>query len=444
MSFFTLAIIYITTIIGLSYFLSKRETREDFLIGERRLSSFPLAISLSTSWLGGGALSFMLYLTINDLPSFLFLALGCITNLFVMSFFVKKPYEMAKKNNWITMTEMANGVFGSKTGKLTLMLVLAVFSSWLVFELVGSGLILSNITTLSYPQSIGLMATAICLYLYFGGFKSLIRTDLIQYGLMIFMLVACLYLAQDVPNIDLSLYVVDKPSLSWKGFLAGFFGFFALQFVESTIWQRIFAAKSAGTAQRALIYTIGFYLLSYSVLISLIILGNSINPELQDEKLFAFISYEALPKWLGSLFMVSILGVIMSTIDTVLFISAQCFSTDFAHIFGKKMARPRNSIRLATITLTVVILCIALINQNIETIFWFVLALWGALVPLCYMFLPVKKLPSDKAVSSAMLMLAFSIIGLYLFGLYQDYYIAYTFIMGLVLPPCLDKFIFAR
>ncbi len=72
MSFFIAASIYILFIIGMSFFLSKKETREDFLIGSRGLSAVPLAISLSTTWISGGGIIFVLYLIINDFPTLLF------------------------------------------------------------------------------------------------------------------------------------------------------------------------------------------------------------------------------------------------------------------------------------------------------------------------------------------------------------------------------------
>lgn len=441
MLFFIIAGVYIAFITGLSYFLSKNETRDDFLIGRRRLSALPLAISLSTSWLGGGSLVLMLYFVVHDLPGYFFLALGAVTNLIVFSFFIKKPYELAKKHGWITMTEVVNGILGKTSARFVLIFVLLLFSIWFLFELVGSALVLSAITPLSYLHSVVLMALVVCAYLCLGGFKSLIRTDLIQYGLMIFMLLACFYLAKDVPPIDFQTYLTDKPGWSLKGFLAGFFGFFALQFSESTIWQRILAAQSAEHAKKALVYTSGFYLINYGVLIVLLILGLAWAPELQDEKLFAFIAYDALPLWLGSLFLISLLAIMMSTLDTVLFIAAQCFSTDHAHLFDKELQQPRNSVRTSMIVVTVIMAVVALLTQDIEAIFWFVVALWVCLTPICYMFLPVKK-PSDMSVFSSMVIMAVGILILYSMGLYQDYYIAYVFFIGLALPLFLDKVIF--
>ncbi len=441
--FYIAAGLYVFLIISISYFFSKKETTEDFIIGARGVSAVPLAISLSTSWLGGGALALILYFVFNDLPAYLFLALGAVTNLLVFSYFVKKPYELARKNNWVTMTEMVHGIFGKKSGYFVLIFVFILFLVWLLFEIVGSGLVLSNVTALTYNQSVFLISIVIGLYLLFGGFKSLIRTDLIQSGLLIFVFISCLYLTKDAPDIDYKSYVVDKPGLSWKGFIAGFFGFFALQFSESTVWQRVLAAKSAEHAQKALVYTSAFYIVTYGLIIYLIILGGSLFQDTQDEKLFSFIAYETLPSWLGSLFLVSILCIIMSTVDTILFIAAQCLSTDLGHLLGKKIDKPRMLMRLSIFILMGAVLGLSLLTRDVTAVFWFLIALWVALSPLVYMLLPVRK-PTDNSIFCSMIVITLGVLLLYVLELYQDYYVAYFFFMGLALPPLLDKFVFSK
>jgi len=437
MTFIATAVIYILSTIGLSYLVSRRESTGDFLIAERRLGAVPLAISLSTSWLGGGSLALMLTLVIDDLPAYFFLASGCLANLLVYPLVVKKPYELARKHGWTTMTELVNGALGPRSGKYVAVFVPILFFSWLLFELVGSGLILSNITPLSYVQSVVLITSVICLYLLLGGFKSLVRTDIIQFALMLFMLIACFYLAKDAPPIDFRAYVTNKPGLSVNGFLAGFFGFFALQFTESTVWQRIFAARSAQAAQKALLGTSVLYVLSYGTLVALIMLAAALKPGTKDEALFAFVAFEALPTWLGALFMVSLMAIIMSTVDTVLFIAAQCFSTDVAHVARKEVVNPRRTIRIATIALTLAVLGLSLITQDIKAIFWFFVAMWAALVPIYYMFLPFKH-PSDRSIFYSLLALSAVIASLYALGLYKEHYVAYVFFAGLILPKVLD------
>ena len=443
MSFLVVVGLYVIGTLGASYLVSRRETAGDFLIAERRLGAVPLAISLSTSWLGGGSLAFMLTLVLDDLPAYLFLASGCLANLLLYPLFIRRPYELARANGWTTMTELVNGVLGPKSGRYVMVFVPVLFSSWLLFELVGSGLILSRITALTYPQSVVLITGVVCAYLLLGGFKSLIRTDIIQFGFMLFMLIACLSLAREAPAIDLSVYLEGKPGMSVNGFLAGFFGFFALQFTESTVWQRIFAARSAGAAQRALLGTSVLYTLSYGTLVALILLGAALHPGVKDETLFAAIAHEDLPPWLGALFMVSILAIIMSTVDTVLFIAAQCFSTDLAHVLRWEVKNPRRAIRTATFIMTLAVLALSLITQDIKAIFWFFVAMWAALVPIYYMFLPVER-PSDESIFGALIILSGTVAILYLQGLYKEHYVAYVFFAGLLLPKVLDVFLRRR
>ncbi len=438
MSFFIFAVIYFSVIIGISFITSRKETREEFLIGGKKLGALSLAISLSTSWISSGWLVLLIYFVINDLPAFLFLILGSFCNLILLSFFVKKPYELAKKNNWITMTEMVRGMLGVKSGAFVLVFVFILFSMWFLFELIGGGLILSTITFMSYPQSVILICTIVCVYLCLGGFKSLIQTDLIQYSLMGFILVSCLYLAKDVEAIDIGSYIKGKESLSVHGFLAGFFGFFALQFSESTIWQRILAAKSANDARKALILTSGISLFNYFILTMLVILGVSLFPNVQDAQLYALIAQQ-LPFWLAPLFLVSILALIMSTLDTILFISAQCFSTDSAFLLGKRLKKPRCFMKLSMVAFAIIMSIVSLLIQDIEAVFWFLVALWVSLTPICYMFLPFSK-PSDESIVMSMIVLATIIAGLHMAGKYQDYYVFYIFVSGIIIPPVFERF----
>lgn len=167
-------------------------------------------------------------------------------------------------------------------------------------------------------------------------------------------------------------------------------------------------------------------------------MGASLAPEIQDEKLLSFIAYEALPSWLGALFLVSLLCLIMSTVDTILFIAAQCFATDISHVLGKKKDRPRKSMRISIAVVILAVLGLSLLTQDIAALFWLVVALWAALTPLFYMLLPVKK-PSDWSMVFTMVILAFIIITLHIFQMYQDYYVAYIFFLGMGLPLVLNK-----
>lgn len=437
MTFAVVAGVYLFLMVALSVVVSRRESMGDYLIGERRLGAVALAISLSTSWLGGGSLAFMLTLVLEDLPAYFFLALGCVSNLLLYPFVVARPYDLARKHGWTTMTELVNGVLGPLSGKFVAVFVPILFFSWLLFEVVGGGLILSNITPLSYEQSVLLITSVICVYLLLGGFKSLIRTDIVQFGLMVFMVAGGVYMFREVPDVDLRSFVADKQGLSVNGFLAGFFGFFALQFTESTVWQRVFAARSAETAKRAILGTSVLYVLSYGTLVAVIVLGSTLRPDLRDEALFGFIAFEVLPPWLGALFMVSLLAIIMSTVDTVLFIAAQSFSTDVAHVLGRSFAEPRRAIRVATGLMTLAILALSLATQDIKALFWFFVAMWAALVPIYYMFLPVRR-PSDRSVFLSLVGLSASISALYALGIYKEHYVAYFFVAGLVCPKVLD------
>ncbi len=443
MSFFIAAGIFIIGIIAMSYFFSANETREDFLIGQRGFSALPLAVSLSTTWLSAGMFIVLIYFVINDFTGYLFLALGAVTNLVVFSYLVKKPYELAKKNGWITMTEMVNGIIGKKSAYFVAFLVALVFSSWLLFELVGSGLLLSQLTQLTYAQSVILVSVIVFTYLCLGGFKSIVRTDLIQFSLLVFILITCIYLAKEAPAIDLKQLVKDKPSNSILGFMAGFFGYFALQFCEATVWQRVLAAKSAKHAQRALLYTGFLYIISYGLVILMIILGVSLAPDLQNEALISFIAFEQLPNWLGALFLVTLLALMMSTLDSVMFIAAQCFTTDIAHLRGKKMETPRNAMRIALFGIIAVSLFVAFQTQDMEALFWFVVTLWASLTPVFYLFFP-NNTPSDNSLFVTMIVLFLAIVGLYSTGHYQNHYVAYIFFTGLALPPLLDKLFFQR
>lgn len=226
--------------------------------------------------------------------------------------------------------------------------------------LIGAGMVFIMTVPAAYVLMIGVLLQAFLggsltlwvvvgtlfstVYVAFGGFRSVIRTDLVQFILMYTSFILLLALAANKYG-GFAFLEANLPAdhLSWSGgmpigSILVWYVIAMATLVEPSFYQRCYAAKTANVARSGIFISILFwgvfdFLTTFSGLYARAVLASDSDPMLS----FPLLAAEVLPNGLLGLFLLGLLAVIMSTVDSYSFIAAQTLGRDL-------VARARNQL----------------------------------------------------------------------------------------------------
>ena len=205
--------------------------------------------------------------------------------------------------------------------------------------------------SLNISLFIGLIVSTI--YTLKGGFKSIVNTDKIQFIIMFtgfIILTFKLNFSEDFGFILLeNLYKTNQKLFSIPGnvewpYIFMFLFLSLLTFLDPSFYQRVNSGKDLKTVQKSIFISIFFWILFDFMTISsalyyyAILIENNLNPLITNSP------YVELSKivfsnnnFLLGIFYISILSVVMSTIDSYTFLSSTTLRYDLSKILGKKI-----------------------------------------------------------------------------------------------------------
>ncbi|XP_051888968.1 sodium-coupled monocarboxylate transporter 1-like [Pristis pectinata] len=187
------AMLIISTTVGL-YFAyksgrTKRGTTEEFLVGSRQISAFPIALSLASSFLSaitviGGPAEVYLY--------GIMVVMYTIACLFTMTFTCLIYIPLFYRLNIISVYEYIDRRFGSAVKYQVILTFLLYMSIYLGIVTYAPALALNEVTGVNLWISIITTGSVCTLYTTLGGIKAVVWTDVFQICIMAAGLLAVL------------------------------------------------------------------------------------------------------------------------------------------------------------------------------------------------------------------------------------------------------------
>lgn len=248
------------------------------------------------------------------------------------------------------MLDFLNEKFGKNNTIIAAGLLMTMFMAIILAEMIIGGKIFALITGLPYWLSVIISSLVVLIYVYLGGVKSDIRTDLFQYLMFFLLLIIGFVLFQKIPVDTTQFNILSIGFVQIFGMII--MGIFII-FVSADVWQRAYSAKDVKTLKKGFTYAAFSYFLVGIVIsvIGLIIKSNfpDINPN--DAMIYGF---SQLPAGLLGIGLISILAATMSTIDTGLIVGSLFISKDI--ISRYKKTTKDDLVRLTRIF--IIILCL--------------------------------------------------------------------------------------
>lgn len=366
-------IIYLILLFALGFSGKKGdESEESFIIGGRTLTIPAFVATLVTTWYGGilgvGEFSYVYGLSnwvVFGLPYYLFALIFAV-------FLAPR----IRRDGGLSIPDRLYRNYGPTAGKIG-----AVWTLFMVLPapyVLMVGILMMAVTGWSLWFCIMLGTGFSMVYVLSGGFRSVIRTDKLQFALMFggfIILLAVLvsrygglsFLTAQLPANHLTLTGGNPPSylLVWY--------FIALwTFIDPGFHQRCDAAKTPETARRGILISIGFwfvfdFLTTMTGLYARALLTGLKTPALS----YPLLSHAILPPLLSGLFLTGLFATIMSTIDSLSLLSAITIGHDILSRTKATINRVK-AVRLGLVITAILSILIAILLPSVIRI-WYVI-----------------------------------------------------------------------
>jgi len=379
---------YIVAVLAIGLWTKRRETTGDFLIANRSAGVVLTTASLAAV-VGGLVLASGAELSFEYGFGALWFAAGDACGLVLLGLVAGRIRRLADEHGFLTLSDYLFTKFDSRSGYLGSSLQFIAFLFLLAAQFIVGGRLLAFLTPIDYPLAVILMGVVTVAYVLMGGFKAVIRTDLLQFAVMALVFLVLLPLNTDFAKLDLTFDMGSPgPLTSISFFVSGFVSLFT----GADIWQRVYSAKSGRVARKSLFLAAALWLMFEVSLVIPGIAARGTGAAVEDA-LFAGL-FAVLPASLASIAVVGILAALMSTLDTEIFLLASMVGKDF--VSRRRELTPEqlaNVIRVAMVGVAVPAMLIAIYWPTVLGALFMLLSLQMALFPaiLVSLFRPLSS-----------------------------------------------------
>jgi solute:Na+ symporter, SSS family len=368
-----------------AYKSTEHKSEKDFILANRSLSLPAFVATLVTTWYGG-ILGVGEFTYLYGISSWVVFGLPYYVFALLFAFFIAKKVRQEKQ---FTIADVFYARYGKSVGLLSSVFLLFMTSPAPYILMLAFLLQLMFNLSLIFSLIIGTSLSIV--YVFFGGFRSVINTDKFQFVLIYgSFILLFFFLINYQGDFEFLQSNVSPTHLSWLGansiqvtivwfFLASW------TFIDPGFHQRCAAAKSNSVAQKGILISIVFWFVFDFMTISTglyaVALLKDINPVLA----YPLLAEKILPPVIKGIFFTGLLAVIMSTIDSFTFLSAITYGRDIVwRIKNKNPAKHINYyIKLGLILTGLISIILALLIPS-------VIKLWYVIGSLC---IPPMLLP---------------------------------------------------
>jgi solute:Na+ symporter, SSS family len=328
-----LAILAVIALLGLKHHESGQES---LILAGRRLTLPAFVATLVSTWYGGilgvGEFSYRYGLSnwlVFGVPYYIAAALFA---LFLAG--------RARRSAELTIPDRLFHSYGTGASVAGAGIVIVVTLP--VANLLMMGVLLNQL--FGIPFWIGIMCSAIfsVFHVFTGGFRAVLESDYVQFTLMyvgfIILFIFAVthlggwsYLKTNLPAAHFS-----ATGGNTVGYIALWYIIALLTLVDPAFYQRCFAAKSPAVARRGIFVCILFWIVFDFMTTACGLYARAYLPNLTDPMTaYPALARAILPTGVLGIFLLSVMAIVMSTVDSYVFITATTFSHDILWRFKR-------------------------------------------------------------------------------------------------------------
>jgi len=343
-----IVVVYFIAMIAIGLW-SRRKARgaDNFFVAGRRGSSFFITGSLLATIIGGSATVGMAGLGFSQgLTGMWWLLVGTV-GLIVLGIFLAGK---VRKFGLYTLPELVEKQYDKRIGLAASILIVISWVGVIAAQIVASGKILSVLGMGDPTMWMIIFSVVFIAYTVLGGQYSVIRTDIIQVGIIFLGIFGGLALVltrvggwggleEALPAGQFAFPVSE----SFGGYeLVSLLLLVGLTYVVGPdMYSRLFCAKDGRTARKSVFWAAAL-IIPFALGITLIGMGASaMFPGISPEQAFPMVITEVLPPLLGYIVLAALLGAVMSSADTCLLTASTILSVDIVGRFKPSLSQDK-------------------------------------------------------------------------------------------------------
>ncbi len=379
----------------------------DLILDGRRLTLPALAMSLVSTWYGG-ILGVGEYSYNYGISNWLVLGVPYYVAALLFAWLVSKK---ARELQLVTIPGRLAQVYDNKTalaGAVIVFIISVPAAYILMLGVLGTQLF-------GWPVWVGIILGAAfsLIYVSFGAFRAVVITDRLQFAVMFAgFIVMFVNLVSQFGGWEFLKANLPASQFTWHGGNSGWYiiswYFIALQtLIDPAFHQRCYAAKSGGVAFQGILVSVLCWMIFDFLTTACGLYARAILPELSNAaESYPALAQKVLPTGILGLFSVTMLSIIMGTVDSYSFLAASTFGHDI--IPRLKKATDRQIVKLTQLGLFVSA-CLSIVGASFcrsAVDIWYAfgsIATPALLIPLVSSFVSQRRLPSKYALLSILI-----------------------------------------
>lgn len=326
--------------LGLAGRLKKNASASQMILGGRVLTLPAFVASLVSTWYGG-ILGVGEYSYSYGLSNWLVFGLPYYLAALIFALVLAKKARQAEV---LTIPQRLDQAYGR---------VPAVIGSGIIYLMTVPAAYILMLGVLAeqlfgWPFYVGVLVGTLfsVIYVFAGGFKSVVRTDIFQFGLMFAGFIVLLIVAvSKFGSVDFLISNLPDSHLTWHGgnsgwYIASWYVIALATMIEPAFYQRCYAAKNEKIARNGILISIGAWAFFDFLTTSCGLYARAVLPDLADPvAAYPALAIAILPTGLLGLFALALLATIMSTVDSYSFLAASTFGYDIVGRMGRQSDR---------------------------------------------------------------------------------------------------------
>lgn len=381
-----------------SKFIHSKGKLIDFLLGGRTLTLPVFVLTVFSTWYGGilgvGEFGFTYGIStwiIQGVPYYIFASVFAVL-------FAKK----ARKAEVVTIPDQLFKIYGRNVSLVGAVLT-GILSCPAPYILMF-GILLQIMTGWSLLPCLLIGSLVSFFYLWFGGFKADVTTD-VFFGIVMLIGFAVIipFLYMQYGGIEFLRENVPDLHLKWHGgnsiqFIVMWFFIALWTFIEPTFYQRCYAAKTEEVAIKGMLISIIFWFIFDVMTITAALYSKAIFQNLEQPMLaYPMLANLVLPSVWKGIFFAGMFATILSTLNSQLFVSATSLGRDL--IWKMRRESTKTEIHWIRIGMVISMLLCLIMAYKIPSVvkLWYTIGtiiVPGLLIAMVSTFFPALRVNS--------------------------------------------------
>ncbi|MBT3828306.1 MAG: sodium:solute symporter family protein [Candidatus Marinimicrobia bacterium] len=423
---------YVIALITLGVFRSKnsRKSPEEYILAGRRLSLPGFVVTLVATWYGG-ILGIGENTYLNGVQTWFIFGLPYYFFAILFSLFLSSKIHAEKR---LSIPDHFHHHYGRNAGLISAVFILILASP--APYILSLGILVQYFSGIPFEWALISAASISMIYIWYGGFGAVVRTDYLQMALMFFGFGFLLLFAWHELGSPIQMFsTIPTKHLNPQGgmgitYILVWFFIALWTFIDPGFHQRTSAAKNSKTARNGILIAVAFWFIFDMLTLFTGLYARSLIITSEPMFVYPMLASKILPPFLFGIFLTGLLATIMSTIDSLGLISAVTFGRDILWRINppqdtSEKAKDNSALEFTRSSLIVIGFIAIILALSIPSVvqLWYVIGsitVPGILLPFLLTFTKIK-LNKNHIIMSMLVPVLFSIFWFIVGNLLGDY-----------------------